>query len=167
MAGDSSRVELIRRVLEALDQINRSTSYKVSEEWLQVPLTMPQVRVLLVLLEEQRMRMSALASTLGITFSGATGLVDRLVERGLVERGTDPEDRRTVVCCLTEEGEQMAQRPLYIRHLLWEERLRPLTEEELQKVAEAMEIILRGTQRMAPGEPVSQEARTKGDTAKG
>lgn len=148
MGGGQSREELTRRVVEALDLMNRSTRYRISEEWLQIQLTMAQVRVLLLLLAEKRMRMSSLAASLGSTFSAATGLVDRLVERKLVERQTDPEDRRTVVCCLTAEGEELAGRLLLTRHLQWEERLRPLTIEELRLVARAMEIIANATQRV-------------------
>ena len=150
MASGKARDELIQRVVGSLDRIYRGTGYQVSEEWLHIPLTMPQVRVLLVLQAEQRMRMSTLASALGITFSGATGLVDRLVERELVERQADPEDRRTVVCCLTHQGQELAERLLQTRHLRWEERLRPLAKKELEQVAAAMELIVNAAQRVLP-----------------
>ncbi len=149
MAGGETRDHLTQRVVGALDQILRSTGYRISEEWLQIPLTMPQGRVLVLLLTEGRMRMSNLAASLGSTFSAATGLVDRLVERKLVERQADPEDRRTVICCLSGPGKELAERLLETRHLQWEGRLRPLTREELEKVAEAMEIIVNAAQRVA------------------
>ena len=91
--------------------------------------------------------MSILASTLGSSFSAATGLVDRLVERELVERGTDPDDRRSVVCFLTNHGKELAEQLLRIRHLQWEERLRPLTVEELAQVTDAMELIVSASHR--------------------
>lgn len=49
--------------------------------------------------------MGFLASELGLTPSGVTRCADPLVERGLIERRTKPNDRR--VCCLrpTSEGE--------------------------------------------------------------
>jgi DNA-binding MarR family transcriptional regulator len=124
-----------------------STGFRISEDWLHISLTMPQVRLLLVLLSEERMRMSILASTLGSTFSAATGLVDRLVERELVERDTDPDDRRTVVCVLTSHGKELAEQLLRIRHLQWEERLRPLTVRELAQVTDAMELIVSASHR--------------------
>ena len=149
MAGGETRDHLTRRVVEALDQILRSTGYRISEEWLQIPLTMPQGRVLVLLLTEGEMRMSTLAASLGSTFSAATGLVDRLVERKLVERHADPDDRRTVICRLSQAGKDLAERLLETRHLQWEGRLRPLTREELEKVAEAMEIIVNAAQRVS------------------
>ncbi len=153
MPHGETRDELTRRVVEALDQVLRSTGYRISEEWLQIALTMPQVRVLLLLLTEERLRMSVLAGSLGSTFSAATGLVDRLVERKLVERHTDPEDRRTVICGLTSSGKEMAEKLLENRHLQWEARLRPLTIDELNLVARAMEVIVNASQRVAQESP--------------
>lgn len=149
MAGGETRDQLTRRVVGALDQILRRTAYRISEEWLQIPLTMPQSRVLVLLRAEERMRMSALAAALGSTFSAATGLVDRLVERHLVERTADPDDRRTVICSLTDQGRELAERLLQMRHLQWEERLRPLTVKELEQVVEAMELIVNAAQRVS------------------
>ena len=153
VARGETREEMSLRVVGALDQILRSTGYQISEEWLQIRLTMPQGRLLLVLLAEERMRMSDLAAALGSTFSAATGLVDRLVERKLLERQTDPEDRRTVLCCLTSSGRELAVKLLEIRHLQWGERLRPLTLEELAQVAEAMELIVAASQRAVQESP--------------
>lgn len=144
---NQSRRKLTARIESALDHILESTGFRISEDWLHISLTMPQVRLLLVLLSEERMRMSILASTLGSTFSAATGLVDRLVERELVERDTDPDDRRTVVCVLTSHGKELAEQLLRIRHLQWEERLRPLTVRELAQVTDAMELIVSASHR--------------------
>ena len=47
---------------------------------------------------------SCFAEALGISRSTATGLVDRLEERGLVERSTFPADRRVVHVSVTDRG---------------------------------------------------------------
>ena len=49
--------------------------------------------------------MSELAARLGVTSSTATGLVDRLVELGLLARHDDPADRRQVVVSATPEAQ--------------------------------------------------------------
>ena len=79
---------------------------------------------------EGALRMSGLASTLDVSMSSATGLVDRLVDKELVSRWPDPEDRRSVLCALTEEGRELAQRLLASRRHRWEERLMPMSEDE-------------------------------------
>ena len=51
--------------------------------------------------------MRKLAETLSCDASNVTGLVDRLEERGLVERRPSPEDRRVKVLRLTTAGERL------------------------------------------------------------
>ena len=50
------------------------------------------------------MPMSRLADELGVALPNATGIVARLVERGIVARSHDPEDRRVVRVELTANG---------------------------------------------------------------
>ncbi|MDG6912770.1 MAG: MarR family transcriptional regulator [Nitrososphaerota archaeon] len=47
-----------------------------------------------------------IAETLGLTPGGVTDLVDRLEDKGWVERAKHPEDRRAVLVRLTKEGRQ-------------------------------------------------------------
>jgi DNA-binding MarR family transcriptional regulator len=48
--------------------------------------------------------MTRLADELGVALPNATGIVTRLVDRGVIERGHDPEDRRVVRVQLTDDG---------------------------------------------------------------
>jgi DNA-binding MarR family transcriptional regulator len=50
--------------------------------------------------------MADLCTTLGLERSSLTGLVDRAEHRGLVERQSDPADRRAVRVALTRDGEK-------------------------------------------------------------
>jgi DNA-binding MarR family transcriptional regulator len=67
-------------------------------------LTMSQLRVLLLLKLNNRMRMTQIASCLKIHVSTATGLLDRMSRKKLVKRETSEDDRRLVLCSLTETG---------------------------------------------------------------
>ncbi len=50
---------------------------------------------------------SELAKGTGVTNATMTGVLDTLVKDGLVERKTDPEDRRVKVVVMTEKGDQL------------------------------------------------------------
>lgn len=67
-------------------------------------LTMQQFRVLLLLAEDGPLPHSDLAQALGVGLATVTGLVDRLVARGLAVRAADPADRRVRLAGLSPEG---------------------------------------------------------------
>lgn len=70
----------------------------------EIGLTPAHFRALSILDPDEPRPMRALASTLCCDASMATWLVDRLEERGLVERRTPPSDRRVKTVALTELG---------------------------------------------------------------
>ena len=53
------------------------------------------------------MPMTRLAEELGVALPNATGIVGRLVERGIVARSDDADDRRRVVVTLTDAGHSL------------------------------------------------------------
>lgn len=69
-----------------------------------------QTLILMMLLTQQNVKMNELARLLGLSRANATGLVDRLEARGLVERSHSTEDRRVVHVNLTRKGQQTARK---------------------------------------------------------
>jgi DNA-binding MarR family transcriptional regulator len=67
-------------------------------------LTKPQAGALLQLDPDRPIPMSGLAGALMCDASNVTGLVDRLEDRGLVERQSAPHDRRIKMLALTPAG---------------------------------------------------------------
>lgn len=59
---------------------------------------------------DRRLRMTDLAQRLGMSPSAATRLVDRLVERGWVDRASPPDNRRTIHVCITTAGRRVYAR---------------------------------------------------------
>lgn len=62
--------------------------------------------------------MGELSSRLMVSNGNITGLIDRLVAEGLVERASRPEDRRTVRVTLTDKGRESFQR-MTPEHASW------------------------------------------------
>jgi DNA-binding MarR family transcriptional regulator len=73
-------------------------------DWVDLGLTMTQLRVLFLLREEDGAAASVLAERLSVDPSTLTRIVDRLVRHGLVRRENDDGDRRLVRHLLTERG---------------------------------------------------------------
>lgn len=72
--------------------------------WSEDGLTIPQMRLLWTLRDEDGLPVGTLAEHLGVNPSTITGHVDRLVRQGLVRREEDPGDRRIVRNYLTDDG---------------------------------------------------------------
>lgn len=85
----------------------RSAQAQLMEE---IGLTPPHFRALSTLDPEEPRPMRAMASALCCDASMATWLVDRLEERGLVERRTPPNDRRVKTVVLTPLGIKIRKR---------------------------------------------------------
>ena len=73
-------------------------------------------------------------------------IIDRLVDKGLVERAPDPEDRRVVICRLTPTGREAVEAFWRIGRLRIVSLAEKLDNSELEKVVQAMELLCRATE---------------------
>lgn len=77
-------------------------------------LTLAQSFILLALYEQDGLGVKGLAERLFLDSSAITGLIDRMEKEGLLERRTDPEDRRAFQINLTLKGRNLAEQILPI-----------------------------------------------------
>jgi MarR family transcriptional repressor of emrRAB len=78
-----------------------------SERLVRMGISMAQLHILHTLQRDGEMPMSRLAEVLHVSLSNATGLIDRIEERGFIERTRVAEDRRVVLIRVTEAGRRM------------------------------------------------------------
>ena len=67
-------------------------------------LSIPQLRSLAFINRNPGASLSLVAEHLGVTCATASTTIERLVQRNLVERTDNPQERRRVVLNLTKEG---------------------------------------------------------------
>lgn len=101
-------------------------------------LTTPQFDVLTTLGNTQGMTCKELGEKTLITKGTLTGILDRLVEKGLITRIAGTEDRRTSQIALTAKGEALFEEvfPAHILHL--KAQFEKLTETERHEAIEAL-----------------------------
>jgi DNA-binding MarR family transcriptional regulator len=107
MKTKGNKEKLIESTLELADKGFRELFPFLPKEWLALDLTAGQLRALLLLYTNGPTRMSDISSALGVSMATATGVIDRMVERGIVVRESDPNDRRIVLCRMSPEGEKI------------------------------------------------------------
>ena len=137
--------ELTQNILSLTDRIYRALEPGIPHEgisqWLSADLTVAQLRVLLLLHTQAQMRMSAIASHLGIALSTATGILDKLVAKELVMREADKEDRRLVICKLSQKGKRLSSGLWDVGRSQIERLLQGLTPQQLAQAARVVEFL--------------------------
>lgn len=66
--------------------------------------------MLLCLLEEDQITSTHLGGKIEFDSATLTGLVDRMEKGGFLERKPNPDDRRAILICLTDQGRTTADR---------------------------------------------------------
>jgi DNA-binding MarR family transcriptional regulator len=92
---------------ELLVRVTRGQRRRWREALTPWDLSPHHVRALRVVTDRSGTRLSELAEALRIAPRSATEVADALQARGLVERTSDPTDRRAVVLTPTEEGRRV------------------------------------------------------------
>ncbi|HVM72822.1 MAG TPA: MarR family transcriptional regulator [Anaerolineales bacterium] len=114
--------------------------------WLELQLTLPQLRTLFIIAHNKTSSVMQIAQHLGIGDPTASHLIDKLVQARLVERSEDPADRRRAIIQLSPEGEELIGKLLG-----WEEflvgRLHNLPEEDLGLFRQGLAAIVREIQK--------------------
>lgn len=109
-APDKEQVgnELDRALVEALEatipRYNRALKSAFGEGEGGERLTMPQIRALQASVAAGTGLTTQLARTMNVAVPTMTAMIDGLVERGLVERRPDPDNRRQTLVVPTEAG---------------------------------------------------------------
>jgi DNA-binding MarR family transcriptional regulator len=144
-----NRTLSIQRVLDCSGALFRSLHPGQNHALLSVDLTMPQLKTLACVATEGGATSGYVARSLGVGLSTVTGIVDRLVEQGLVERGENPRDRRITLVVPTPRGKEMVDDLLRWRNEQLTKLLTYLDAEQLSVVEQGFQYLLAASASMA------------------
>lgn len=135
---------LLRQINSILDTYNR---YDLRSEG----LTVPQFTILTHATPEG-VPLSEISARMLCDNSNLTGIVDRLISKGLVERRPDPQDRRVSLICLTPKGAEKMRNIRPRHHASVSRRMRSLSEREVQQLRDLLRALYEGLQEPPEGE---------------
>jgi MarR family transcriptional regulator, organic hydroperoxide resistance regulator len=101
-------------------------------------LSIPQFDVLSTLTEQEGLSQSDLAQRLYVTKGNVSGLIDRLVDAGYVERRSAPGDRRSNAVYLTPAGQKVAQDGIRLQKAFVAETLGKMSVDDLKRLDSAI-----------------------------
>jgi len=125
-----------------------------SERLLQRGVSPGHLHLVSMLERHGGMPMSRIADVLDISLSAATGIVDRIEERGLVERARLAEDRRVVFVQVTDQGRRLLEDVEIVRSEMLRSILGRLDLARLQALAQTLRDVRRAvdeTMEESPG----------------
>ncbi len=147
-AGKTELMQTVQALQEKLEELEGAITPIIPQDWLTTDLTMPQLKVMTILWREGPARMSELASGLAVTLATATGVVDRLVDKGYVAREGLPGDRRVVICRLSQEGEEFMKALWLSGRVQIGRILEVMTPEQLKIVAQGTEVFIEAAKKL-------------------
>lgn len=136
----NERTDEILRLIPVLRRISRP---RALEGMPRQGLSMAQIQVMMHLAQHGSVPMGDLATGIGTSFSALTELVDRLEERGMVERVRSTRDRRQIMVQLTPHRAALAAQVLDERRGVIDQVLGALTEAEEEAFVKGLQLLVR------------------------
>jgi MarR family transcriptional regulator, organic hydroperoxide resistance regulator len=99
--------DLIKEIIYHHRLVDRFLRQNESDVWMDISLTINQVKALFFIANEGSVNFRKLAQAMKVTPSNVTGIIDRLVDQGLVTRTENPDDRRMLMLELTAKGDAL------------------------------------------------------------
>ena len=135
----TDRPTLLRRMDELQASFDRRALNTLAEPLLSTPLTMQQLKVLtLIAAERGRAAGHELADTLDVSVATMSGLVDRLVEHGMVQRSDDLHDRRIRRLSVTDQGSATLRRLMSSHNTMPTQVLERLADDDLRALVQGL-----------------------------
>jgi DNA-binding MarR family transcriptional regulator len=153
-AVDSEQEELIGCLERVQDSFERRALSTMAEPLISTPLTMQQLKVLtMIAIDPEKATGHELAAQLKVSVATMSGLVDRLVEHGMVMRGEDPTDRRVRPLTVTPEGSATIRGLLSSAGTMPTPVLRRLALEDLRALVQGVLALERAVQELSDASP--------------
>jgi DNA-binding MarR family transcriptional regulator len=153
-AVGSEQDELIGCLERVQDSFERRALSTMAEPLISTPLTMQQLKVLtMIAIDPEKATGHELAAQLKVSVATMSGLVDRLVEHGMVMRGEDPTDRRVRPLTVTPEGSATIRGLLSSAGTMPTPVLRRLALEDLRALVQGVLALERAVQELSDESP--------------
>ncbi|SRR6266498_4129652 len=148
-----SSSQLTQTMRHFMDVVMQHSMHERSQLAKAIGLSMPQFGILMQIYFRGNCGISEISNRFDITNAGASQLVDKLVQNGLIQREEDPHDRRAKLLNLTEKGKELIKQGTERRYLWVENLAQKLSAEDREQVNEALHIMTQAAKELET-EPV-------------
>ncbi len=158
VAPTNDRARLVSGIVAELNGSVRLLRCAATGRLVKQGVSMTHLHVMWLVEEHGELPMSRLADLLDVAVSNATGLVDRMEERDLIERSRVPDDRRVVLVKLTATGRSVLDEIQIMREDLTEAILERLDDGQLERLHASLQDLRAAVRAEAATDPRLFEA---------
>jgi len=135
--------ETVQRVITAVQSLNRKLDQWYARQLADLDVTAGEWGVVTALVKaKEPLTPSQLADLSNVAPSSMTHRLDKLAQRGLVERMQDPGNRTRVFVSLTEEGRQLFNLAIKGSSVVETDVLQDLSSPEMKELARLLEVVI-------------------------
>jgi len=135
--------ETVEELIELQRRIDRDRRQYELDAWMSLNLGIGQLKTLFFISNRGATTTGKLATALKVTPTNITGIIDRLLEKNLITRTGDPDDRRVLVLRTTPNGDELVAELRQKRRERMSELFNRLNEEEAAIVARGMKTLVK------------------------
>ena len=157
-------VDVVDQILDQLEPLIARQRKAVAQQGCFRTISSTQLHVLFLLVSQGSMTMGRLADLLDVSLPNVTGIVERMVERDLVERTRPDDDRRIVEVALTAAGRETVEEIDMIRRSQLAAVICRLTAEQQARALRTFTELRRAAEALQTEEDHQPTARIQGET---
>jgi DNA-binding MarR family transcriptional regulator len=135
--------EIIEEMIELQRRVDRDRRQYELDAWMHLNLSIGQLKSLFFISNRGTTSLGKLAGALKVTPTNTTGIVDRLMKRGLITRTENPEDRRMLFLRTTPLGDELISELRQKRKEHMVELFNRLTDDEAAAVTKSLKIMVK------------------------
>ena len=135
--------QLLEEMIELQRQVDHDRRQYELDAWIRLHLGIGQLKALFFISNRGSTTTGKLAVALKVTPTNVTGIIDRLLEKNLITRTGDPDDRRVIWLRTTPQGDELVAELRQKRRERMTELFNRFTDEEAETVKQSLQIMVR------------------------
>ncbi len=137
------KFESIFQIISLNRNFNRTLRHEFHGLMHDSGFTFPQLSVISILSKNGKQKVSDISEKMGLSDSTVSGILDRLEQKGIIERKRNKEDRRVVKIYLSKGSQEICQKYHRKREEYFAHLLKKLSEQEINDIIKGLEILNR------------------------
>lgn len=157
--SDAARDERLEETVSQLGHLLREAQAAAAPAWLELELSMGQLRTIFALQTCGPTSLGCLAGRLKVGASSVSVVIEQLVGLGFVNRSVDAADRRRVALSVSDRGDDLLAHLRQARRQVLEEWLADLDDSELDGLCRGLRPLLRSMAAFGSTQPWDRPSR--------